>query len=509
MKIVTNESFGDVSTCNLKKNKKGITLIALVITIIILLVLAGISIAALTQTGLFSRAKQAEQNSKMAKAKEEITLILNEWQIEKYQQENAKIEKFFQQKVQENILDKFENSEEEGKYNIYKDGFVAIVDKNGNIIGDIQKADPIPQISNIKITTDGKNEVEKNSKMPREKLQVNFDANITNGKIKSITPALPYTTDGIERIKEFTVIGTVNGGDYTRTITIDFSEKYKEIEKLTSEKFNVVLSKTENKILKDEKENIIVLPAGFKITNDARTVDKGIVIEDATGKATNGSQFVWIPVGKITKSDGNTETINLNRYTFDEEGKETAQDEKIVDTNYSQSESQGNTIAKSIDDFKNSVSKNCGYYIGRYEARQNNEGQVTEIKSDTVWTDITQPNAAIKARQMYDDTYTVTSDLLNSYAWDTATLFAQNCGTNLTYSRKNSVNSGTIAKTGTTEDVQCNIYDMASNLYEWTTETSKNPGYPCVSRGGNYYSNKAYTSYRGNSTTVNGYIMRI
>ena len=38
----------------LKKHKeKGITLVALVITIIILLILAGISIQTLTQTGLF------------------------------------------------------------------------------------------------------------------------------------------------------------------------------------------------------------------------------------------------------------------------------------------------------------------------------------------------------------------------------------------------------------------------------------------------------------------------
>ena len=44
----------------LSKNK-GITLIALVITIVVLLILAGISISALTQTGLFGKAKQAEQ----------------------------------------------------------------------------------------------------------------------------------------------------------------------------------------------------------------------------------------------------------------------------------------------------------------------------------------------------------------------------------------------------------------------------------------------------------------
>ena len=48
----------------LKKHKeKGITLVALVITIIILLILAGISIQTLTQTGLFENAKQATENA--------------------------------------------------------------------------------------------------------------------------------------------------------------------------------------------------------------------------------------------------------------------------------------------------------------------------------------------------------------------------------------------------------------------------------------------------------------
>ena len=41
----------------LSKKNKGITLVALVITIVILLLLAGISISALTNTGLFKKAK--------------------------------------------------------------------------------------------------------------------------------------------------------------------------------------------------------------------------------------------------------------------------------------------------------------------------------------------------------------------------------------------------------------------------------------------------------------------
>ena len=44
---------------NLRKNN-GITLVALVITIIILLILAGVAIVTLTQTGLFEKAKQAK-----------------------------------------------------------------------------------------------------------------------------------------------------------------------------------------------------------------------------------------------------------------------------------------------------------------------------------------------------------------------------------------------------------------------------------------------------------------
>ena len=43
------------------KNEVGITLVALIVTIIILLILAGISIQGLTQTGLFEKANQAKK----------------------------------------------------------------------------------------------------------------------------------------------------------------------------------------------------------------------------------------------------------------------------------------------------------------------------------------------------------------------------------------------------------------------------------------------------------------
>ena len=57
------------------RGQKGITLIALVITIIILLILAGISIATLTgENGLFNRAKQAKNNTLDAQRTENLAL---------------------------------------------------------------------------------------------------------------------------------------------------------------------------------------------------------------------------------------------------------------------------------------------------------------------------------------------------------------------------------------------------------------------------------------------------
>ena len=367
----------------LKNKNKGITLVALVITIIILLILAGISISALTNTGIFQKAKEAKQKSADAEL-----------------DQNTK-------------LDSYEE-----------------------------------EISNY---------------LPPDVKQA-----IKKGK--------PLSTD-------------------------------------------------KNTEIVDEKGNKIVIPAGFKVTGDATTVDKGIVIEDATvdsnGNATptNGSQFVWVPVGKVTKADGTETTITLGRYDFDKTtGAESAYSGSYVEEDANDPSTlkiiEGKSIAKNITNFTNSVKAKGGYYIGRYEARtttpRNDKGndltQITEKGTDQVYNYVTQKQAAEQAQGMYTSN-NFTSDLMNSYAWDTATLFLQNCGTNKKYSRKTSLNSS-LLQTGTntlTEtnkiDKQCNIFDMASNVREWMTETSSNSLIPCVSRGGCYDDSSRYTSVRGDYDT--------
>ena len=62
---------------NFKRQNKAITLVSLVITIIILLILAGITIATLTgDNGLFVRAQRAKIKSQLASAKEEVSLAI-------------------------------------------------------------------------------------------------------------------------------------------------------------------------------------------------------------------------------------------------------------------------------------------------------------------------------------------------------------------------------------------------------------------------------------------------
>ena len=86
------------------KSQRGITLIALVITIIILLILAGISIAALTNQGLFKNAKEAQNATQ--KAEGEQGKVLNEYEdeINKYLENDDKTAEKLVDKVNDGTI---------------------------------------------------------------------------------------------------------------------------------------------------------------------------------------------------------------------------------------------------------------------------------------------------------------------------------------------------------------------------------------------------------------------
>ena len=308
---------------------------------------------------------------------------------------------------------------------------------------------------------------------------------------------------------------------------------------------------TENTIVEDRYNNQIKVPEGFKIADDSPvTIPEGVVIEDvsAPGKTsdTKGSQFVWIPVGDvITDTNGSTTTITLGRYTFDNTGAETLvqsaenyADEtqlKISSTNsyYYQellkTTTSKNTKAKDIEAFVTKATTSGGYYIGRYEA-----GDATAINtartsstSDTnpivcksgvyPYNFVTQPQASSLSKGMYNSS-NFESDLINSYAWDTAIVFIQEFSGDTNYSQQRGRNTaGAVQKCGESildyildegdiaQDIRCNIYDMAGNIFEWSTETCSNPGYPCIGRGGSYNYSTYYTRSRSDVDTTSSY----
>jgi len=432
------------------KESKGITLIALVITIIVLLILAGVTIATLTgDNGILGKANDAKTQTEQAKEDENLKIAIA------------------------------------GSYGT--DGKLNLKDLKDNL------------------TNQGIDYDKNNTGFPLEV--------IVNGEKKKIDA----NGNIIESIQSLKTKGTV----FKDTTTLE-----------------------------DTYGNQVTIPKGFKIADDSATeVTGGIVIEDATYTNTIGSQFVWIPVGTgenaIKKANKETVDIALGRYSFTKNSDGTVTTSEFSDRDYtedttaSHNSNYKNAIAKDIEAFETSVKNNHGYYIGRYEAgvvdydssvstSNSNKTNWTGYTGDNiklvckkeqqVWNYVTQNKASELSRDMYKSEAKVTSDLINSYAWDTAIVFIQKCGTesnSSTYSKTDGESSrsesapqttGTnILKVTSKVDKQCNIFDMAGNCWEWTTETHSDSSYPCVSRGGRYYDSYVYTSSRSFNVTSNAY----
>ena len=425
------------------KESKGITLIALVITIIVLLILAGVTIATLTgDNGILGKANDAKTQTEQAKEDENLKIAIA------------------------------------GSYGT--DGKLNLKDLKDNL------------------TNQGIDYDKNNTGFPLEV--------IVNGEKKKIDA----NGNIIESIQSLKTKGTV----FKNTTTLE-----------------------------DTYGNQVTIPKGFKIASDSATdVTGGIVIEDATYTNTIGSQFVWIPVGTgenaIKKANNKTVEIKLSRYTFKNYGTPIDQEDNIIDSYYQElaTSNYGNATAKDIEKFKTSANSNHGYYIGRYEAgvvdynssvstsNSNNKIDWTGYTGDNiklvckkeqkVWNYVTQNKASELSRDMYGSEAKVTSDLINSYAWDTAIVFIHKCGTennSSTYSKTvglSSTSTSTPQTTGTNilkatskVDKQCNIFDMAGNCREWTTETCSHSVGPCVYRGGCYNFSNIYTIYRYDSNT--------
>ena len=228
---------------------------------------------------------------------------------------------------------------------------------------------------------------------------------------------------------------------------------------------------------------------------------------------------MWIPVGTYKTSSGNKQN-NLSRRTFTSTGSTEVETDSVIDNNYygegATMDEYGEpitTIAKDqIGAFKTSATTKGGFYIGRYEQGM---GNVCKAGLEP-YDNITRNQAKTYSEDMYRGNTYVTSELISSYAWDTALNFiCQINGYNLATTTNNesaNIKTGIPTKTGEYSvngkivDKYSNIYDFLGNREEWTTEYSRyfSSGYePAVLRGATYDNwNSAYAAYRHNFAAI-------
>lgn len=302
--------------------------------------------------------------------------------------------------------------------------------------------------------------------------------------------------------------------------------KEDELRRLTASEAATNIENTKHTDNSTGEEKTVTIPAGFAVSQveGENTIADGLVIIDS-----KGNEFVWVPVSQKNFA---TEFVRKNGYynnnpqtspEFSNLGEANADgiNEKLIESSITQKESQ---------EMYASIEKNEGFYIGRYEAGKDNNGNTVVKEGVNVYNNVTwsrngqmneesteiaegvdgTKDGAIELSRDFDteNNYTtVTSTLCYGVQWDRTLSwidpeyddFAKDSTGRGNYNEDENTNSwkGNASLTGASEDYKIrNIYDLTGNMREWTMESNNIGGR--INRGGNFY-NTGYevpASYR-------------
>ena len=467
-------------------NKKGITLIALVVTVVVLIILAGVSInAVLGDNGIIKKANQAASVTKEAEVKEAINRTILEFYLTN---DYETLEDFLKAKVTEGKIDSVTKNAD-GTLTVKKGEYSVTVENKTNSSGGSsaggstggETQTPEITIGEVKVVANsngtGSAITDAASVYLGNTLYITFVHSITGGTTV-VDKTIPYavTKNGTYT---FTVTGTVNGKSYTKNVIVTVNQ-FKDVYEYMQTNTKVTYSDGE-----------VWVPEGFKVADDsASTVQGGVVIEDK-----DGNQFVWVPVATLA---------DYKRTWYTGDGSFSDYSEALP------------------EDEKTSVERYKGFYIGRYEAgdKENTEAKTLRSSNDVTKTVTIKANQApynyvtrTQAVSLAEgfatkQGYKAKTKLVSSYAWDTTIAFLQKVNSdygssseegnyyNTTFSytditgatKTKASDSEVLVPTGQTTPV-CNIYDMGGNVWEWTTESCS--ATPDSLRGGDcgYYTN--------------------
>ncbi len=277
------------------KEMKGITLVALVVTIVVLLILAAVSInLVLGDNGIIKKANQAASVTKEAEVKEaEVKEAINRTILEFYLTNDYEtLEDFLKAKAEDGSIDSVSKNAD-GTLTIRKGDYSVTVENKTNSLGGSgsggstggETQTPEITIGEAKVVanSDGTGDaLGEASTYLENTLYITFTHSITEGTT-TVEPDIPYAVTANGTYK-FTVTGTVNGKSYTKEVNVtvnQFKNVYEYMQKNTEVTYP------------DGKK--VWIPEGFKIADDSsEDVQGGVVIEDK-----DGNQFVWVPVDTI------------------------------------------------------------------------------------------------------------------------------------------------------------------------------------------------------------------
>ena len=434
-------------------NQTGITLIALVVTIVVLLILAGVSLNAIfSENGIIKRAQDAQ--NKMDEATQNDLDSINE-------------------------------------LNNWIDGKVNGTTGGGTTGGDETPTEK-PLITDSSLTSNDRTTSESTTVIAKDK----------KGNQVVVPGGFKISSASGESVQQGIVIEDKDGNQF---VWVPVSNKNGD---------------GSNKIVKDDGSEVEITLGRYTFATSSPGTpaikQKGSEYDQTTlAQATSGTLNTKYGVAKSTY------------YFYELNGSRPGKEKSDL--------TGTNTTAKNLKDFIEKTESNKGFYIARYEASYgsgyNSSGTDTATKfanakplskvstanstssmnynnSGTLWNFITQPQAALVSQNMYKNDKYVESDLINSYAWDTAIVYIQAMG-NSNYANQADVN-GTLKNTGSTGDEKCKIFDMAGNTSEWTTEystyTSSSSAYRCTLRGGYCDNSNSYTSTRVFSNAAYSYL---